>query len=74
MPVPRMPRTRSRRPSSRATMAATAAVRTSVRCPPSARKATGSPVSAEESSIMPLPAGRPRARLPGKVAAILRAK
>ena len=55
-------------------MAATAAVRTSVRWPASASKATGSPVSAEASSIMPLPVGKPRATLPGNVLAILSAK
>ncbi len=74
MPVPRIPRVRSLLPSSRAMLAATAAVRTSVRWPASASSATGSPVSAEASSIMPLPVGRPRAALPGKVLAIFSAK
>jgi hypothetical protein len=32
------------------------------------------PVSADESSSMPLPVGRPRAGLPGNVLAILSAK
>src|ERR1019366_6658225 len=53
---------------------AAAAVRTSVRCPASARNATGSPVSADESSIIPLPTASPRARLPGNVAAIFNTK